>query len=314
MLLDSILHQTPLETTHERLVSRRLAASTLSVPITGHQNGPLFHTVARCGGVISTPSTALVGELLNKPECPRCRWTENTHQGRLLTLASWWYSILDSQLPTPSWRSALLYHASTSSSSLSKFNLNPGVLSNLAPLRSQVQTKVFDLIDSSIAVSGIEKLHRSLAALALPAIVTPDRSRSFARWSAFTAALRPTIGQETDWEMQLHTAVHSPVTFLATLSNKPMPWASPFLDPEEFTAITEFYPAVLTAPLANGVLTGSLPPASLAGLASLGFVVVPTKGASRAVLEMASQLFDPNQLTELSNLQTAFDAASAIAR
>ncbi len=314
MLLASILHPTPLESTHERLVSRRLAASTLSVPITGHQNGPLFHTVARCGGVISTPASTLVGELLGKPECPRCRWTENTHQGRLLTLASWWYSILDSQLPTPSWRSALLYHAATSSSSLTQFNLNPGVLSNLAPLRSQVQTKVFDLVDSSIAVSGIEKLHRSLAALALPAVVTPDRSRTFARWSASTAALRPSVGQEIDWEMQLHTAVHSPVTFLATLLNKPMPWAAPFLEADEFVAITEFYPAVLTTPLANGVLTGSLPPASLAGLAALGFVVVPTQGASRAVLEMTSQLFDPHQQTELANLQTAFEAACAIAR
>lgn len=314
MLLAHILRKTPLETTYERLVSRRLASTVLSLPMTGHQNGPLFHTVSRCGGVMSSPSSTLVADLLDKPECPRCKWTENTQQGRLLSLASWWFAILDEPLPAPSWRTAMLYHSATASASLARFHLNPGALSNLAPLRAQVQTKVFALIDSTIALSGIERLHRSLAALALPATVTPDRSRAFARWAASTAALRPGLAHETDWEMQLYTTLQDPVTFLATPSNKPMPWAAPFLEEDEFAAVLEFYPAVLTTPLANGVVTGSLPAASIAGLGSLGYEVVATPGVPRPVLEMASQLFDPSHETELSSLLTAFEAARAIAR
>lgn len=314
MLLRQITRPISLQQAHDRLVARGIAQPVLSAKVLVHKVGPLLHTSQRCVHNTAAPCHVTVSEIIASPKCQHCSWESSTSFGKLLTLAAWWFAIIDltEHELAPTWRNAMLLDAATRSAAFSPFNINSAHVGALDPLRRQVADKAKAASDAAMARNGIEPLQRSLAAFAYPHPVPPSQARGFAKWAANTGVLQPRLGETPQWDAGLASSLGQPVQVLAVLTAAPLKWAQNLLEPSDIVAASEFYPHALLSPLTHGVLHGVLPELTARGLAELGYDIVCAAVISPATLEMTAQLFDPTHQTELGDLETAFLAASAV--
>ncbi len=307
---DQISPRITLKAAFERLSGQPLAASWAATRLSGYQGGPLFHTTASCAPSLHDRAASLA-ELVDEPVCQRCSWLDATAPGKVLTLVSKWFAVIDAPPAAfaPTWRNALLLHALANPRPAELPAGNGGLL---MPIRRLVVDKAQAAIDAARATHGLSVAHRHLSALALPMAVTPDRARDFAKWAANTAAFS-TLGAQPAWDMELVSLPRDTVQFIALRSNAGPAWAASVLSEADYSAVCSFYPALFCRHLHNGVVTGELPLSAISGLGALGFHIVPAIGHSQDVLEMAARLFEPGGSSELSDLATALKAASAVA-
>ena len=165
---------------------------------------------------------------------------------------------------------------------------------------------------AAIAHPGVASLHRSVAALGYEHQVSASQARQFATWAAETGTLQLRRSSNDVWDEGLAAALGPCVQVLATPRAAPLTWATSMVDATSVLAASEFIPHVILSGLSNGVLTGSIPELTAAGLVQLGFDVVPAPQCPQGVLVMAAQLFDQSRATELGDLATALAAANAI--
>lgn len=314
VLLRQITHPVTLQQAHDRLVARNIAHPVLATKVLVHKVGPLLHTSQRCAHNTSAPCHVTVSEVIASPKCQHCSWESSTSFGKLLTLAAWWFAIIDltEHELAPTWRNAMLLDAATKSAALLPLNVNAAHVSALDPLRRQVTDKAKAASASALARNGIEPLHRALAAFAYSHPVPPSQARGFAKWAANTGVLQPLMGETPQWDAGLASSLGQPMQVLAVNTAAPLKWAQNMLDASVIVAASEFYPQALLTPLTHGVYRGVLPELTARGLAELGFDIVVAAEISTATLEMTAQLFDPTHQTELGDLETAFLAASAV--
>ncbi len=315
VFLIQLARPAPLETTLDRLESRGLAKPILDSTVTVVPSGPVLHTVhARCINRGALSRQATVRELVQSPACRNCSWQSASSQGKVLSLASWWFALADltaCELDR-SWRTAMLLHAATGPAALAVVGASSEHASALDPLRRQVVSRATEAVDQARSLHGDEVLHSNLAALAYAHPVTPSQSREFSKWAVSTATMARASGLHHAWNNGLRSSLGPPVQVLATRVSASLAWAQSFTDSSDISAMSEFYPSVLLTPLSRDVATGCLPELTAAGLVQLGFDVVAARGVAPGVLEMAAQLFDASRATELGDLGTALAAALSI--
>jgi hypothetical protein len=311
VISEQFSHQIPLKAAFERLCGTSLSASWATSRLSGFRQGPLFHASSGClDKSFQHATTTALSDLVNEPVCHRCSWVEHTPQGKILSLAARWYTVIDApqQAFAPTWRTAFLLHALANPSA---DELPPGNGSLMMPVRRLLVDRAQSAIDAAKNAQGVSTAHRHLAALALPIAVTPDRAREFAKWAANTAAFGSAI-HYPEWDLELASIPRDTMKFVAVRSMPGPSWASSLLSAQELNAVCSFYPYVFCHELANGVVHGELPIASINGLIALGFNTVPALGHPLEVLEMAAQLYDPSGASDLSDLGTALKAAAAV--
>jgi len=314
VFLRQICHPLPLDKTLDRLESRGLATPVLQSTTNVYRIGPIMHTTATCPGPGAEPYPARVRELIESPSCQKCSWQLSTSVGKLLQLASWWFSLADlteHELP-PTWRSAMLLHAACGSPARLTLDASSTHLDVLDPLRRQVLARADMARAAALAHQGVASLHRSVAALGYEHQVSASQARQFATWAAETGTLQLRRSSNDVWDEGLAAALGPCVQVLATPRAAPLTWATSMVDATSVLAASEFIPHVILSGLSNGVLTGSIPELTAAGLVQLGFDVVPAPQCPQGVLVMAAQLFDQSRATELGDLATALAAANAI--